>query len=507
MGSGMVSGTGCEAPLLLPVSGDGVLPLSFAQQRLWFLDQLASEKAVYNIPLMLRLRGELDEERLRRSFDHLMVRHEVLRTTFPNEQDIPVQRVWPAGGFELRVTDLSERPAGERQIEAEELAKAEVRRGFDLVNGPVVRGCLLRMSGEEHLLVVTIHHIAGDGWSMGVLVDEVLEVYRSLGEGVEPKLGELAVQYGDYAVWQREWLKGERLERQLAYWKERLAGAPAVLEMPTDRPRPLEESYRGGRESVRLSGATREALAGLCRGQDVTLFMVLMAGFEILLERYSGQEDMVVGTAIAGRNRAEIEGLIGFFVNALVIRTDLSGDPSVQEVLSRVREATLGAYDHQEVPFEMLVEELEPARSLAYAPVFQAMLVLQNAPGSTVRVPGLEVTVAEAPHTGTSKFDLVLSVEEGLAGIRCTLEYNSDLYEGSTIRRMLGHYERLLEGMAASPEIAIGRLGMLTAGERRQLVEEWNDTGRADQAGRCVHELFERAGRANARCRGRGIQR
>ena len=190
LGTGSGSGTGCEAPLLLPVSGDGVLPLSFAQQRLWFLDQLASEKAVYNIPLMLRLRGELDEERLRRSFDHLMVRHEVLRTTFPNEQDIPVQRVWPAGGFELRVTDLSERPAGERQIEAEELAKAEVRRGFDLVNGPVVRGCLLRMSGEEHLLVVTIHHIAGDGWSMGVLVDEVLEVYRSLGEGVEPKLGE-----------------------------------------------------------------------------------------------------------------------------------------------------------------------------------------------------------------------------------------------------------------------------------------------------------------------------
>ena len=326
------------------------------------------------------------------------------------------------------------------------------------------------------MLLLVTHHIASDGWSMGVLFRELAVLYEAFSTGKASPLPELPIQYADFAVWQHGWLQGEVLERQLSYWKEKLAGV-AVLELPTDRPRPAVQSYRGGRKSLALSEALSEELKAFSRKEGATLFMTLLAAFQTLLQRYTGQEDVVVGSPIANRTRAEIEGLIGFFVNTLVLRTDLSGNPTFRELMARVRGVALGAYEHQDLPFEKLVEELNPDRNLSRTPLFQVMFVLQNAPRLALELPGLTVSPVQT-NSGTAKFDLTLSVVEGADSLRASLEYNTDLYDAATITRMLGHFQTLLEGMVANPEQRLSDLPILTDAEKQQLLVEWNNNER-----------------------------
>ena len=454
-------------PPLQPVPRDRALPLSFAQQRLWFLDQYESNHAVYNIALAVSLEGSLRTDVLRQSLEQIVERHEALRTTIQMVEGEPLQSIAPRVDVDVPLVDLRDLPGQQRQRRAQELAVAEAREPFDLVRGPLLRARLLWLSATEHVLLLTMHHIASDGWSMGVLFDELKESYRSLCQGDRADLPDLPVQYADFAIWQRQWLQGTVLDQQLAYWKQQLNGAPAVLELPTDHPRPTLQSYRGACQLLALPQELSRALQALSRQEGVTLFMTLLAGFQVLLHRYSGQTDIVVGSPIAGRNHSEIEHLIGFFVNTLALRTDLSGDPTIQELLGRVREVALGAYGHQDLPFEKLVEELNPPRSLGYAPLFQVVFVLQNAPPSLVRMPGLEVR-AEDTHNGTSKFDLVLSLTETEEGLTGTLEYSTDLFDAATIQRMLGHLRQVLEGMVSDPRQRIGQLPMPGEAERCQ---------------------------------------
>ena len=354
-------------------------PLSFAQERLWFIDRLEPGSAVYNIPVAWRLDGALDEAALERALGEIVRRHEALRTTFREVDGSPVQVIAPFGGFTLPVEDLSGLGEADREVEARRRATEEAMRPFDLAAGPLFRAALLRLGEESHVLLLSMHHIVSDGWSMGVLFRELSALYAAYREGRESPLPELAVQYADYAVWQREHLRGERLERQLSYWRERLAGAPELLELPTDHPRPAVQTYRGASERIELPGELLERLRALGRSEGATLYMVVLSAFQVLLSKYSGSEDIVVGSPIAGRTRDEVAGLIGFFVNTLVLRTDLGGDPSFREVLRRVREVTLGAYEHQELPFEKLVAELQPERSLSHSPLFQVSFSLDDA--------------------------------------------------------------------------------------------------------------------------------
>src|SRR5215217_1019388 len=348
-------------------------PLSFAQERLWFVDRLEPGSAVYNIPVEWRLGGALDEAALERALGEIVRRHEALRTTFREVDGSPVQVIAPFGGFTLRLDDLSGLADADREVEVRRRAGEEAARPFDLSAGPLFRAALLRLGEEDHVLLLSMHHIVSDGWSTGVLFRELSALYAAYLAGRESPLPELPVQYADYAVWQREQLAGEVLDRQLAYWKERLAGAPELLELPTDHPRPAVQTYRGATVLVELSLQLLERLQALGQSEGATLYMVLLGAFQVLLGKYAGSEDVVVGTPIAGRTRRETEELIGFFVNTLVLRTDLSGNPSFRETLRRVREVTLGAYAHQEVPFEKLVAELQPERSLSHSPLFQVM--------------------------------------------------------------------------------------------------------------------------------------
>ncbi|HEU4593896.1 MAG TPA: condensation domain-containing protein, partial [Pyrinomonadaceae bacterium] len=353
-------------PVIARTARDEAAPLSFAQQRLWFLDQLEPGSVAYNMPTALRLTGRLDVPTMERTFGEIVRRHEVLRTRFVEVDDSPVQVITPASEVSLPLTDLGHLAEGEREAEAQRLTQEEARRPFDLAAGPLLRAALLRLSEEEHILLVTMHHIVSDGWSMGVLVREMTTLYSAFTSGEESPLEELSIQYADYAAWQRQYLSGEVLDAQLSYWRTQLGGAPALLELPTDRPRPPAQTYRGARHSFTIPAELTSHLTALSQEEGCTLFMTLLAGWQALLSRYSNQEEVVVGTPIANRTRVETEGLIGFFVNTLALRTDLSGEPSFRELLGRVREVTLGAYAHQEVPFERLVEELQPERSLSH---------------------------------------------------------------------------------------------------------------------------------------------
>ncbi|HZG41380.1 MAG TPA: condensation domain-containing protein, partial [Longimicrobium sp.] len=375
-------------PPVVPAERTGALPLSFAQERLWFIDRMEPGSAVYNVPVALRLGGALDEAALERSLGEVVRRHEALRTVFAEVDGSPVQVIAPFGGFTLSVDDLSALGEADREAAVRRRAGEEALRAFDLSAGPLFRASLLRLGGEEHVLLLGMHHIVSDGWSMGVLQRELSALYEAYREGRESPLRELPVQYADYAVWQREQLEGEALDRQLAYWRERLAGAPELLELPTDHPRQSVQAYRGASVPVELSPKLLERLQALGRSEGATLYMTLLSAFQVLLGKHSGSEDIVVGSPIAGRTRKEVEELIGFFVNTLVLRTDLSGDPSFREVLRRVREATLGAYEHQEVPFERLVAELQPERSMSHAPLVQVLFSLQNTGGGGVALPG-----------------------------------------------------------------------------------------------------------------------
>ncbi|PTL74899.1 condensation domain-containing protein, partial [Vitiosangium sp. GDMCC 1.1324] len=423
-----------QAPPLSPAPRTDELPLSFAQQRLWFLDQFEPGSPFYNIPAALRLSGTLDTQALRRAFEELVRRHESLRTTFSSRDGKPIQVIAPALSLPLEVRDLQDVPASEREAHVRELVRQEALRPFDLARGPLVRTRLLRLAPTDHILLVTLHHIVSDGWSTGVLVREVATLYAAFASGQRPSLPPLPIQYADFARWQRSWLRGEALDAQVRYWKQQLSGAPAHLELPTDRPRPPIQSVRGAQYSFRLPPELSEALTATSKQHGVSLFMTLLAGFQALLSRYSGQDDIVVGSPIAGRRTTELEDLIGFFVNTLVLRSRIAPEASFRDLLLQVRDTTLGAYEHQDLPFEKLVEELSPQRTLGHSPLFQVMFSLQNTPIPQLALSGLTLGPVELEST-TSKFDLSLALAESPQGILGALTYKTDLFDSDTVAR------------------------------------------------------------------------
>ncbi|MBI5301746.1 MAG: amino acid adenylation domain-containing protein [Chloroflexi bacterium] len=464
-------------------------PLSFAQQRLWFIDQLEPNSPLYNIPAALLLTGALDVDALTRSLNAIVRRHESLRTTFATVGDLPVQVIAPEFDLSLPITDLHDLPKEKRGAEAFRIATEEAQCPFDLARGPLLRVRLLKLTDDEHVLLVTMHHIISDGWSLGVLVKEFATLYSAFSTGKSSGLLDLPIQYADFAAWQRTSLKGETLDTQLAYWKQQLGGELPVLQLPTDRPRPAAQSNRGAQCGFMLPHDLLSALQTLSRQEDVTLFMTLLGAFQILLYRYTGQKDFCVGTPIANRNRSELEGLIGFFVNTLVLRADLSGEPTFRDLLKRVRPMTLDAFAHQDVPFEMLVDTLQPERSLSHTPLFQTMFVLQNAPLPDLQLPNL--TISRLPvHSGTSTFDLTLMLEEKPNGLHGTIEYAGDLFDAATITRFIAHYRNILEGIAAHPDQSIATLPLLSEAEQQQL-SKWNQTATEYARDQCMHHLFQ----------------
>ena len=455
------------APALQAVSREERLPLSFAQQRLWFLQQLEPESTAYNLPLAVRLTGSLDCTALQRSLSEIVRRHEVLRTTFSSVSAEPGQVIHPAVEVSLPLIDLSALPADERAREAERLSVEEAGHVFSLESGPLLRARLIKQREDEHVVLFTMHHIVSDGWSMGVLVKEVGALYSSYVAGEESALEELSIQYADYAAWQRDWLQGQVLEAELSYWREQLAGAPAVLELPTDYPRPAVPTMRGALDTFKLAPVLTEGLRGLSRSAGVTMFMTMLAAFQVLLARYSKKNDLNVGTVIAGRNQGETEGLIGFFVNTLVLRGQMGGNPRFEELLGQVREVCLGAYAHQDVPFEKLVEELQPERKLGHSPLFQVAFGLDNAPKETLELPGLTLDMAGIEHN-VARFDLTLWIHETGDGLIGIWTYSTDLFEAATIKRMTAHYERLLQGIVAHPEARLSSFEIFTEEEKRE---------------------------------------
>ncbi|NNC00087.1 amino acid adenylation domain-containing protein, partial [Corallococcus exiguus] len=476
---------------LTRVSHDGPLPLSFAQQRLWLIDQLEPGSPLYNVPVAVRLEGYLRADMLERALQEVVRRHDALRTTFTQVDGEPVQRIHSDSPVPLGLVDLSDVPEAQREPEARFQVEQEMRRPFDLRTGPLIRTLLFKLAEHEHVLVVTLHHIVSDGWSLGVLVREVTALYAAFSAGQPSPLPALPVQYADFADWQRRTLSGETLRQEMAYWESKLSGAPAVLELPTDFPRPAVRSTSGATFGFTLSRELTEALRSLGHREGGSLFMVLLAAWQGLLSRYTGQQDLSVGSPIAGRTRAETEGLIGFFVNTLVLRAKVDEGQSFQALLQQVRAAVLDAYEHQEVPFEKLVEVLQPTRSLSHTPLFQTLLALQNVPTEDVRLPELRLRGLEAAQS-TSKFDVSVFFTETSEGLRGTLEYSTALFERSTMERMARHLRTLLESVAAKPEQAMAHLPLLSNDERQRLLVEWNDTGVTSPTDVPVHVHFAR---------------
>jgi amino acid adenylation domain-containing protein len=465
-------------------------PLSFAQERLWFLSQLAPASHVYNIAAVYRLRGPLDLVALRRALEAIVDRHEVLRATCAVSAGSPLQVITPLRGLELPLVDLTAWPETERAAEAQQRTREEVQRPFDLARDPPFRASLLRLDPHEHHLLLTVHHAAADGWSMGLLFRELGLLYGAYLQGQPSPLPELPIQYADYAHWQRGWLQGETLESQLAYWRRQLADAPLLLELPTDYPRPPLQSFQGAQQRLSLSPVLVQALRALSRQAGVTLFMTLLAAFNALLARYTGRDDLLVGSPIAGRQRREVEGLIGCFVNTLVLRTNLAGDPTFHELLRREREVCLRAYEHQDLPFEKLVEAIRPERDPSRSPLVQVLFTFQNAPRAPLALPNLEVERLPI-ETDSAKFDLSLVLSEGDSAITGQFNYRTDLFEPETIARLAGHFQTLLERIVAAPDARLSNLPLLTAPERHQLLVEWNATEADYPRDQCVHRLIE----------------
>ncbi|HVR95062.1 MAG TPA: amino acid adenylation domain-containing protein [Thermoanaerobaculia bacterium] len=475
------------APSIRKISRDLPLPLSFAQRRLWFIDQLQPGSPAYNIPSAFRLRGLLRLPVLAAVLTEIVRRHEVLRTTFPAVEGEPFQTVAPPRPVPLPVVDLSGLAPERREREMELRIAEEARRPFTLDRDPMLRVHLLRLEAGENALVAVVHHIASDGWSVAVLVRELVALYRAFADGRPSPLADLPIQYADFAVWQRDWLRGEVLEREVAGWRERLGDASPVLELPTDRPRPAVRRHHGAVLPLRLPRRVSEELASLARQEGATLFMALLAGFRAFLARLTGQEDLSVGTPVAGRNRVETEGLVGLFVNTLALRGDLGGDPAVRELLARSREATLEAFRHQELPFEKLVEELHPDRSLGVSPLFQVMLVFQNLPRETLELPGLTLSPLAA-ESGAVKLDLVLTLAEEAGEVFGSLQYDTDLFDRATAERLAGGLATLLGGF--HPERRLGELPLLPDAERREVLHEWSRGQAGSGRAVCLHELF-----------------
>ncbi len=463
------------APPLRPVDRSGDLPLSLAQERLWFLDQLAPGSATYNLPVAVRLSGPLRIAALAAGLERIAVRHEVLRTRFESRAGQPVQVIERGTPLVLARVDLGGLPPERREAEALTLCAREAARPFDLSRGPLLRPVLFRLEPREWICLVVMHHIAADGWSLGVFLRELAMAYTALSQGSEPALPELPVQYADFAVWQRRWLQGETLRAEIAWWREQLAGAPPVLELPLDRPRPAAQSFRGAHERVGIPAGLCRDLERLAQPLGATAYMVLLAAFGALLGRLSGQEDVVVGSPVAGRTRGETEGLIGFFVNTLALRVDLSQDPSFETLLSRVRERVLAALTHQDLPFEKLVEELAPERSLAHSPIIQVLLAVQTNLLEE-SLPGLRLRRLDV-DAGISKFDLSLDLaQEADGGFSGWLEYDRDLFEAATARRLAGQFVRILEAVAGQPGPKVSELPLLSPAERQTLLADWSRT-------------------------------
>ncbi|MDP9119995.1 MAG: amino acid adenylation domain-containing protein [Acidobacteriota bacterium] len=490
------TGSQAEPPpsgtLLQRVPRDGDLPLSYGQQRLWFLVQLEPESPVYNIPAVVRLAGRLDTGSLARSLDEIRHRHEALRTSFPAAGSGPVQRISEDAHFPLTRADLTPLPEERRDAEAIRRAEEAARQPFDLGTGPLIRGLLLRLREDDHVLVLTMSHLVSDGWSMGVLTRELGVLYEAFSQGLPVPLSELPIQYADFSHWQRRQLSGELLEEQLSFWRERLRGVPDLLELPSDRPRPRVQSFAGAAECFSWPPALSAALRRLSRGEDATLFMTLLAAFQVLLYRQSGQADFCVGAPIANRT-LETEALIGFFVNTLAMRAALELRPTFRERLRQVREFALAAYDHQDVPFEMVVEALHPRRSPGYPPLVQVMFDVLNASASEVALTGLSIRVIDDTQLGTSKRDLSLTVADTGEALRGALVFSTDLFDAVTIRRLAAQLEVLVASIAAQPDVRIDQLELLSDAARHQLLIASNDTLSAPPAeAGAVHLLLER---------------
>ncbi|MDZ8258877.1 non-ribosomal peptide synthetase [Nostoc sp. ChiQUE01b] len=508
-----------STPPILPRVKNTDIPLSFAQQRLWFLDQFEPNSPSYNIPLALRLVGTLDQTALEQSLQEIIHRHEALRTNFITVDGQPTQVIWGlgTGDWELgnsgpplgirgngdwglgiiSVVDLQHLSTTERESALQQLAQQQGIQTFDLASEALVRPTLLVLNETEHIFLVCMHHIVSDGWSMGVFLQELAALYNAYSQGQPSPLTPLPIQYADFALWQREWLQGDVLQTQLSYWEKQLKDAPALLTLPTDRPRPAVQTFVGSHQQFALSVELTERLVKLSQEQGCTLFMTLLAAYATLLYRYTRQEDVLVGSPIANRDRLEVEGLIGFFVNTLVMRTDLAGNPSFRELLARVREVALSAYAHQDLPFEMLVEALQPERNLGHTPLFQVMFALQNAPIPQLELNGLSVS-SFLIESQTAKFDLNLSMQNIPTGLVGVWEYNTDLFDTSTIERMTGHFVTLLEGIVTNPQQQISQLPLLTEAEQRQLLVEWNNTQVDYAFDKCIHQLFEEQVQRNA---------
>ena len=478
-----------KLPPIERVEGKQARALSFAQQRLWFLAQFEGVSESYHIPTGLRLRGALNKVSWRRSLDRLVERHEGLRTVFVSEEGEPRVELLPAAcGFPMVEHDLEHEADAERRLDA--LSVEEAQAPFDLAKGPLIRGRLIRMGAEDHVFLLTQHHIVSDGWSMGVLTRELSTLYSAFASGQEDPLPPLTIQYPDYAAWQRKWLSGERQAKQAEYWRHNLKEAPGQLALPTDRPRPAKQSFVGGWVGIEVDAELTRGLKRLSQQQGTTLFMTVLTAWAAVLSRLAGQEDIVIGTPTANRNRREVEELIGFFVNTLALRIDLTGEPSTVELLRRVRETALAAQDHQDLPFEQVVEIVQPERRLDQTPIFQVMFAWQSNEGGAFELPGLKVEGAGG-GLGAVKFDLELSLGEEEGRIVGGLGYAKALFDEETIERYRGYLARLLKGMVADAEQAVARIEVLGTAERKLLLETWNETDAEYPRERCIHALFE----------------
>ncbi|MEO1004642.1 MAG: amino acid adenylation domain-containing protein [Cyanobacteria bacterium J06638_38] len=475
---------------ITPIARTGNLPLSFAQQRLWFLDQMEPGNPLYNLPGAVRLKGSLDIAAFERSFNEIVRRHEVLRATFVTIDGQPVQEIAPDLKLAIPILDWRQVEESKREAEVSRLADEEAQQPFNLAQGPLIRITLVRLADTEYVALLTMHHIISDAWSMGILVHELSTLYEAFSEGESSPLPELPIQYPDFSVWQRQWLQDEILETQLSYWRKQLGDNLPVLQLPTDHPRPRVQTFQGATYSFSLDSALTAALQELSQQEEVTLFMTLLAAFKTLLYRYTNQGDILVGSPIANRNRTETESLIGFFINTLVLRTKLSGNFTFRELLRQVRQITWDAYDHQDLPFEKLVEELQPERDLSYSPLFQAKFMLDNSPGEDLRLPGLTLNFLDFQNS-TAKLDLSLDMYESTSGLIGAFEYNIDLFDEVTIKRMADHFCSLLSGIVDDPEQKISQLPLLTPAEQQRILFEWNDTQTEYPQNLCFPQLFE----------------
>ena len=468
----------------------GPCPLSFAQQRIWFLDRLEPGSPAYNCPRAYRLRGDLRVDLLQKSLNFIVTRHESLRTTFTSNNGSPLQVITEQRSLDIRLFDLSSLAEAAKSAEAQRIVDEEARRHFDLATDTMLRATLVRLSDMDHILLLVAHHIAFDGSSFSVLLREISSLYRGCLMGEATVLSDLPIQYADYAFWQRECLQGETLRRQVSCWKDRLEGQLSGLELPADRPRPAVRSSAGRTHYFEVSSELRESLATISRLQGVTLYMTLLAAFKVLLWRHVRQDVIVVGSPMMNLDRAELDGMIGFLANTVVLRTDLSGNPRFCDLLQREREVVLGALAHQDLPFEKLVEELHPERDPSHMPLIQVLFAFQHASSQDLALPGIVAERMEV-NTRTAKFDLTLNMSATSDSLTASFEYSTDLFDWETAARFAARFQVLLTGIVANPEWQIADLPLLTDAERQQLVVEWNDTAADYPDDLCLHELFE----------------